>query len=1284
MYMDTNGDGISTSADRMQPNGTPTTVDVWLNTNHNKNGSLATCDMGTGNLGTWNSYAVNIGAVNGTVTFDYPTDRASFSITSTPFGQDGTEMKFGKATGSPEAGGLKRMFTVVVTGLTGSPVLSFLAYGNLGPDATSFGTPCIGLDFDNTYKMGSDWFDADGVSNIIVDDLNPTIVAPVTADAIVNSPFSVSATATDPDAGQLVTLSQTNNVPFLSGPASVGPGMNPSITLSGTPSSDQVGNYTIHWSAADNVTPSSGTSIMTTTVRVKPIDLPPTVGAVSSATVEEGLHLRIVAVASDPNGDAVGVMTATGSAITAGATFSFTPGSNVGYLDWTPNYTQAGSYSVTFTATNSLSGSTTTSITVTDSPPRAPVVSAPSAKSGPPGAPITFIVTASDPGGAIASLVASGSAITAGGSFAANASNTSGTFNWTPTAAQVGNYSATFTATNTLSSSATTAISVRASDRAAVVSAPATAIGYRGSLLTFSVTAEEPDGDPIASLTASGPAITAGGTFTSNAAHSSGTFRWTPGVSASGSYSVTFTAANALSGSATTVITLAADRAPAVFAPATITAEEEVLLTIVASASDPDGDPITSLAASGTAVASGATFTKNASNTSGTLSWTPGPAQSGTYSAIFTATNALSSSATTQITVVDRHAGSYMYMDTDGDGVFTSADRLQPNGTPTTVNVWVNTNHDKDGSLAACDTGDGDLATWNSYAVIIGATGGTVAFGTPTNQVPTFTIPSTPFGANGTELKFGQATGIPEAGGLKLMFTMTVTGASGSPALTFLPVGLLGPDYTSFGTSCTGLDFDNTYKLGSDWFNADGAGRFVADGHASPGITAPASIHGNAGSMLSVTASASDPDAGQLVTLSQTNNAPFLTAQGSAGPLAHPSLTLEGTPTADQTGSFTITWSATDDATPTPGTATATTAVTISAPLARAPVVTAPGGVAGTTNTPLSVAMTAADPDGDAITTLTAQGTAIAAGGTFTGNSSNTAGTLNWTPTSAQSGNFSVTFTASNSLSGSATTVITVSAPGVTNLVGNPSFETSAAGWGGLDGGVIRRAEGGYEGAYCLEVQGPAIGRAKFSVNDSPNWVVRVPAAGTVYRFTAWVRSASAGGKAQLRVREYLARVLQSTSWSRAVTLTPTWQMVTVDRVAAEGSTLDLQVMNAPVEPGEVFQTDAISIVVVSAGSAVLAASAVDGLEPVVAPNPLNPEATLSFTTSTAGRVQVRIFSPSGRFVRTLVQEGMEPGRHTVRFDGRDGAGQRLASGIYFYRIQADQQAKTGRFTILK
>jgi hypothetical protein len=218
-------------------------------------------------------------------------------------------------------------------------------------------------------------------------------------------------------------------------------------------------------------------------------------------------------------------------------------------------------------------------------------------------------------------------------------------------------------------------------------------------------------------------------------------------------------------------------------------------------------------------------------------------------------------------------------------------------------------------------------------------------------------------------------------------------------------------------------------------------------------------------------------------------------------------------------------------------------------------------------------------------------------------------------------------------------------------------------------------------------MRGPSSGTAKFGVNDSPNWVVTTPAVGTVYRFTAWVRSAASSGQGMLRVREYVNGILEGTAlYSPAVPLTPSWQMVTVDRATTvAGSSLDLQVIDQPIVQGEVFQTDAISIQIVSGGAAAprlpfQSGTVEDRLAPVLAPNPSSPDAMLAFTTSRDGKAQVRIYDASGRLVRLLLDEARMPaGRHVVRFDGLGAAGQRLPSGIYFYRLDTQEGSTRGR-----
>src|SRR5205807_10583693 len=125
----------------------------------------------------------------------------------------------------------------------------------------------------------------------------------------------------------------------------------------------------------------------------------------------------------------------------------------------------------------------------------------------------------------------------------------------------------TFTASNGLSGSATTTITVTNIDRAPVVTAPATASVAENAPLTVNVSASDPDGDAIVSLTATG--LPAGATFTPGTGSTSGVLSWTPTFAQSGSYDVTFTASNALAGSSSTTITVTnTDRAPVVIAPA--------------------------------------------------------------------------------------------------------------------------------------------------------------------------------------------------------------------------------------------------------------------------------------------------------------------------------------------------------------------------------------------------------------------------------------------------------------------------------------------------------------------------------------------------------------------------------------------------------------------------------------------------------------------------------------------------------------------------------------------
>src|SRR5205814_1847520 len=156
-----------------------------------------------------------------------------------------------------------------------------------------------------------------------------------------------------------------------------------------------------------------------------------------------------------------------------------------------------------------------------------------------------------------------------------------------------------FTASNAQSGSSGTTITVANVDRPPAVTASASQTVAENVALSFTVTASDPDNQAITSLAASG--LPPGATFTPNGSNTSGTFNWTPGYTgAPGPYNVTFTAQNALTGSASTAITVAnADRAPVVSAPASRSVGVGAALSFTVTAADADGDGIASLAASG-------------------------------------------------------------------------------------------------------------------------------------------------------------------------------------------------------------------------------------------------------------------------------------------------------------------------------------------------------------------------------------------------------------------------------------------------------------------------------------------------------------------------------------------------------------------------------------------------------------------------------------------------------------------------------------------------------------
>jgi hypothetical protein len=83
-------------------------------------------------------------------------------------------------------------------------------------------------------------------------------------------------------------------------------------------------------------------------------------------------------------------------------------------------------------------------------------------------------------------------------------------------------------------------------------------------------------------------------------------------------------------------------------------------------------------------------------------------------------------------------------------------------------------------------------------------------------------------------------------------------------------------------------------------------------------------------------------------------------------------------------------------------------------------------------------------------------------------------------------------------------------------------------------------------------------------------------------------------------------------------------------------------------------------------------------------PNPFNPETTLSYALPESGEVELAVFNVLGQKVKTLVSGHQEAGAYEVIWDGSDESGNKVASGIYFYRAKINDFSKTRKMVLLK
>ncbi|TMQ54296.1 MAG: hypothetical protein E6K74_07060, partial [Candidatus Eisenbacteria bacterium] len=636
---------------RMRATGT-TILSITLDTNHDKDGSLQTCNSHTAaNCGatplagelTIFSFQVYLSAVGGAVTWGtFTPDSSAYATLQTQL-QDTHDVEFTyqrQPAGSFTNPGLISIGKIPVTITSGSPAITFPRYPNLPLDpnsfGTAFGTACPAFVFGNTYVLGdradpcgavsgipTDWYDSDGALAPAGANTFPNITAPATASAVEGSLMTtITATATDADAANNLTITQSGKPADLSFTATPGPSPR-TATISGTPGFSDAGSYNVVWTVNDGA---GGTAATNTVLDIANANQAPTLNQPANMTVDENVTADQSLTGADPDGDPLTFVKVDGPTYMTVTTTNPTTGN----IHLAPGFTNAGTAPATVRASDgSLNSDKTLTITV-NNVNRAPTLAAITNMTVTEGSTADQTLTASDPDGTALTFT---KATGPGFMTVTTATATTGNVHVAPIAGDAAGspYAASATAsdgdlTNTKSFSITVNPGVP-QNRPPTLTQPANMTVNEGATADQVLRARDPDADALTFTKVAGPAFM--NVSTTN--DTTGNVHLAPGFTDSGTFGATVRASDgSLSDDKSFTITVNnVNQPPTLTAPSNMTVDEGATADQALTARDPDGDALTFTKVAGPAFMS----VTNTDATTGNVHLAPGFTDAGTSGA---------------------------------------------------------------------------------------------------------------------------------------------------------------------------------------------------------------------------------------------------------------------------------------------------------------------------------------------------------------------------------------------------------------------------------------------------------------------------------------------------------------------------------------------------------------------------------------------------------------------------------------------------------------------------
>jgi flagellar hook assembly protein FlgD len=83
-------------------------------------------------------------------------------------------------------------------------------------------------------------------------------------------------------------------------------------------------------------------------------------------------------------------------------------------------------------------------------------------------------------------------------------------------------------------------------------------------------------------------------------------------------------------------------------------------------------------------------------------------------------------------------------------------------------------------------------------------------------------------------------------------------------------------------------------------------------------------------------------------------------------------------------------------------------------------------------------------------------------------------------------------------------------------------------------------------------------------------------------------------------------------------------------------------------------------------------------------PNPFGPSTSIRYGIPARSHATIEIFDVAGRRIATLVNTNKRPGVYTEAWMGLDADGERVPSGIYFYKLSAGTRSLTKKMILVR